>query len=42
VQDSGSHELLDVKLEQIAEYVGDPGYIGYWFSWWALQTHLNE
>ncbi|KAI9397942.1 hypothetical protein POPTR_003G104200v4 [Populus trichocarpa] len=29
VQDSGSHELLDVKLEQIAEYVGDPGYIGY-------------
>ncbi|KAJ6703828.1 G PATCH AND KOW-CONTAINING [Salix viminalis] len=29
VQDSGSHELLNVKLEQIAEYVGDPSYIGY-------------
>jgi G patch domain/KOW motif-containing protein len=29
VQDYGSHELLNVKLEQIAEYVGDPSYIGY-------------
>ncbi|KAJ9182708.1 hypothetical protein P3X46_006671 [Hevea brasiliensis] len=29
VQDSDTHELLNVKLEQIAEYVGDPSYIGY-------------
>ncbi|KDP39085.1 hypothetical protein JCGZ_00842 [Jatropha curcas] len=29
VQDSDTQELLNVKLEQIAEYVGDPSYIGY-------------
>ncbi|CAL1387249.1 unnamed protein product [Linum trigynum] len=29
VQDSDSHEFLKVKLEQIAEYVGDPSDIGY-------------
>ncbi|XP_065874016.1 protein MOS2-like [Euphorbia lathyris] len=29
VQDLDTHELLNVKLEQVAEYVGDPSYIGY-------------
>ncbi|GLT70189.1 hypothetical protein SLA2020_422850 [Shorea laevis] len=29
VRDADSHELLNVKLEQLAEYVGDPSYIGY-------------
>ncbi|KAF2314217.1 hypothetical protein GH714_024191 [Hevea brasiliensis] len=29
VQDGDTHELLNVKLEQIAEYIGDPSYIGY-------------
>ncbi|GAB2296027.1 hypothetical protein Dimus_030166 [Dionaea muscipula] len=29
VQDADTHELLSVKLEQIAEYVGDPSYLGY-------------
>ncbi|KAL5793070.1 hypothetical protein ACOSP7_001664 [Xanthoceras sorbifolium] len=29
VRDADSHELLNVKLEQIAEYIGDPSYIGY-------------
>ncbi|XP_065862333.1 protein MOS2-like [Euphorbia lathyris] len=29
VQDSDTHELLNVKLEQVAEYVGDPSYVGY-------------
>ncbi|KAJ9153744.1 hypothetical protein P3X46_027153 [Hevea brasiliensis] len=29
VQDADTHELLNVKLEQIAEYIGDPSYIGY-------------
>ncbi|XWS23308.1 hypothetical protein CRYUN_Cryun28dG0000900 [Craigia yunnanensis] len=29
VRDSDSQELLNVKLEQIAEYMGDPSYLGY-------------
>ncbi|KAK9266237.1 hypothetical protein L1049_000025 [Liquidambar formosana] len=29
IQDADSHALLNVHLEQIAEYVGDPSYIGY-------------
>ncbi|EEF39428.1 Protein MOS2, putative [Ricinus communis] len=29
VQDFDTREFLNVKLEQIAEYVGDPSYIGY-------------
>ncbi|OVA19952.1 G-patch domain [Macleaya cordata] len=29
VRDADSHALLNVRLEQIAEYLGDPSYIGY-------------
>ncbi|GMH06880.1 hypothetical protein Nepgr_008720 [Nepenthes gracilis] len=29
VQDENTRELLNVRLEQIAEYVGDPSYVGY-------------
>ncbi|GAB4834836.1 hypothetical protein Ancab_033104 [Ancistrocladus abbreviatus] len=29
VQDADTRELLNVQLDQIAEYVGDPSYIGY-------------
>ncbi|XP_039114053.1 protein MOS2-like [Dioscorea cayenensis subsp. rotundata] len=29
VRDADSHVLINVNLEQIAEYVGDPSYIGY-------------
>ncbi|KAI8570924.1 hypothetical protein RHMOL_Rhmol01G0076900 [Rhododendron molle] len=29
VRDADTHELLNVRLEQIAEYIGDPSYIGY-------------
>ncbi|KAG4147953.1 hypothetical protein ERO13_D05G255680v2 [Gossypium hirsutum] len=29
VRDADSQELLDVKLEQVAEYMGDPSYLGY-------------
>lgn len=29
VRDADSHEMLTVKLEQIAEFTGDPSYIGY-------------
>lgn len=29
VRDADSHELVNVHLEQIAEYVGDPTYLGY-------------
>ncbi|XP_010542666.1 PREDICTED: protein MOS2 [Tarenaya hassleriana] len=29
VRDADSHEMLDVKLEQIAEFMGDPSDIGY-------------
>ncbi|KAJ8750291.1 hypothetical protein K2173_014206 [Erythroxylum novogranatense] len=29
VQDAETHELLNVKLEEIAEYMGDPSFIGY-------------
>ncbi|KAE8709876.1 Protein MOS2 [Hibiscus syriacus] len=29
VRDADSRELLNVKLEQIAEYMGDPSYLGY-------------
>lgn len=29
VQDADTHELHNVRLEQIAEYIGDPSYIGY-------------
>ncbi|XP_061357217.1 protein MOS2-like [Gastrolobium bilobum] len=29
VRDADTHELLNVKLEQIAEYVGDPSFLGY-------------
>lgn len=29
VRDADTHELLNVKLEQIAEYIGDPSYLGY-------------
>ncbi|GAV89708.1 KOW domain-containing protein/G-patch_2 domain-containing protein [Cephalotus follicularis] len=29
VRDADSQELLNVRLEQIAEYVGDPSYLGY-------------
>ncbi|KAI8016050.1 Protein MOS2 [Camellia lanceoleosa] len=29
VRDADTHVLLNVRLEQIAEYIGDPSYIGY-------------
>lgn len=29
VRDADSQELLNVKLEQVAEYLGDPSYLGY-------------
>lgn len=29
VRDADTHALLNVRLEQIAEYIGDPSYIGY-------------
>ncbi|RYQ88230.1 hypothetical protein Ahy_B09g095546 isoform B [Arachis hypogaea] len=29
VQDADTHELLNVKLEQIAEYIGDPSLLGH-------------
>lgn len=29
VKDADTHELLNVKLEQIAEYIGDPSFLGY-------------
>ncbi|KAL5573343.1 hypothetical protein UlMin_022940 [Ulmus minor] len=29
VRDADSHALLNVRLEQIAEYIGDPSYLGY-------------
>lgn len=29
VEDADTRELLNVRLEQIAEYIGDPSYIGY-------------
>ncbi|WCJ40510.1 D111/G-patch domain-containing protein [Euphorbia peplus] len=29
VQDLDTHEMLNVKLEQVAEYIGDPSYVGY-------------
>lgn len=29
VRDADSHQLLNVRLEQIAEYIGDPSYLGY-------------
>lgn len=29
VRDADSHQLFNVKLEQIAEYLGDPSYLGY-------------
>ncbi|CAK9160327.1 unnamed protein product [Ilex paraguariensis] len=29
VRDADTHELLNVHLEQIAEFIGDPSYIGY-------------
>ncbi|CAI9775657.1 unnamed protein product [Fraxinus pennsylvanica] len=29
VQDADTHEFLNVRLEQIAEYIGDPSHIGY-------------
>lgn len=29
VRDADTHELLNVRLEQIAEFIGDPSYIGY-------------
>ncbi|KAJ4807222.1 hypothetical protein LUZ62_019788 [Rhynchospora pubera] len=29
VRDADSHELVNVQLEQIAEYLGDPTYLGY-------------
>jgi G patch domain and KOW motifs-containing protein len=29
VRNADSHELLNVQLEQIAEYLGDPSYLGY-------------
>ncbi|KAF6144680.1 hypothetical protein GIB67_006172 [Kingdonia uniflora] len=29
VRDADSHELLNVRLEQVAEYIGDPSDIGY-------------
>jgi len=29
VRDADTRELLNVRLEQIAEYIGDPSYIGY-------------
>ncbi|KAE9590580.1 hypothetical protein Lal_00023485 [Lupinus albus] len=29
VKDADTHELLNVKLEQIAEYIGDPSLLGY-------------
>lgn len=29
IRDADSHALLNVRLEQIAEYIGDPSYIGY-------------
>ncbi|XP_043707360.1 protein MOS2-like [Telopea speciosissima] len=29
IQDADTHALLNVRLEQIAEFVGDPSYLGY-------------
>jgi G patch domain/KOW motif-containing protein len=29
VQDANTHDLLNVRLHQIAEYIGDPTYLGY-------------
>lgn len=29
VRDADSHDMFNVRLEQIAEYVGDPAYLGY-------------
>eukprot|EP00268_Persea_americana_P018171 TRINITY_DN1898_c1_g1_i2.p1 TRINITY_DN1898_c1_g1~~TRINITY_DN1898_c1_g1_i2.p1 ORF type:complete len:519 (-),score=115.57 TRINITY_DN1898_c1_g1_i2:397-1953(-) len=29
VRDADTHALLNVRLEQIAEYIGDPSYLGY-------------
>ncbi|XP_042485178.1 protein MOS2-like [Macadamia integrifolia] len=29
IQDADTHSMLNVRLEQIAEYVGDPSYLGY-------------
>lgn len=29
VRDADTHKLVNVKLEQIAEYIGDPSYLGY-------------
>ncbi|KAF3338137.1 protein MOS2-like protein [Carex littledalei] len=29
IRDADSHELVNVQLEQIAEYLGDPAYLGY-------------
>ncbi|KAF8404858.1 hypothetical protein HHK36_009748 [Tetracentron sinense] len=29
IRDADSHALLNVRLEQIAEYIGDPSYVGY-------------
>lgn len=29
VREAGSHELIKVKLDEIAEYLGDPSYLGY-------------
>ncbi|MCL7027567.1 hypothetical protein MKW94_006865 [Papaver nudicaule] len=29
VRDADNHELLNVRLEQIAEYIGDPSHLGY-------------
>ena len=29
VQDGNNHEYVNVRLDQIAEYIGDPTYLGY-------------
>ncbi|KAG6477427.1 protein MOS2-like isoform X1 [Zingiber officinale] len=29
VSEAGSHEIIKVKLDEIAEYLGDPSYLGY-------------
>ncbi|EXC18489.1 Protein MOS2 [Morus notabilis] len=29
VRDADTHDLINVRLEQIAEYIGDPSYLGY-------------
>ncbi|KAI3865667.1 hypothetical protein MKX03_001527, partial [Papaver bracteatum] len=29
VRDADTHELLNVHLEQIAEYIGDPSHLGH-------------